>query len=107
MTKLVNLTPHAITFITDTETQVIEPSGTLARVSTKTVLTGETVSGIPVTKTEFGVVEGLPDPEEGTAFIVSSLVAGRVLERTDVFIPNESVRDDAGRIIGCKSLGRI
>ena len=28
-------------------------------------------------------------------------------DRNDVFIPNESVRDEEGRIIGCKSLGRV
>ena len=107
MSKLINLTPHAITFIKEGgENVVVEPSGTVARLSTTTVTIGE-VNGIPVTTTEFGNIEGLPEPEEGTAYIVSSLVAGRCTERDDVFIPNESVRDDVGRIIGCKSLGRI
>lgn len=60
-----------------------------------------------MTETVFGEVEGLPETQEGTIYVVSSLVAQRVPNRTDVFIPNESVRDDQGRIIGCKSLGRI
>ena len=105
--NIINLTPHAVNFIREGfEPLVIEPSGNVARLSTKTVVIDE-IAGIPVTTTEFGEIEGLPDPAENTIYITSSLVAGRCSERTDVFIPNESVRDDAGRIIGCKSLGRI
>ena len=105
--EFVNLTPHAITFVDEDGSvlRTIEPSGTLARVSTKTVSIGD-IDGIPVTTTEFGEVEGLPEPEGNTVYIVSSLVAQRV-HRWDVFIPNESVRDEHGRIIGCRSLGRI
>ena len=106
MTKIVNLTPHAITLFKGEETITIEPSGIVARVSTRTVRVGD-VDGIAITSTEFGEVENLPDSENGTIYIVASLVAQRVPERTDVFIPNESVRDDKGRIVGCKSLGRI
>lgn len=105
---LVNLTPHNVTFVAEDGSvlRTIEPSGTLARVSTKTVAIGE-VDGLPITTTEFGEVEGLPAPKDETMYIVSSLVAQRVHGRRDVFIPNESVRDERGRIIGCRSLGRI
>lgn len=106
--KLVNLTPHAVNVVAEhCDAVTIPPSGILARVSAKTVTTGEVINGIPVTMTEYGEVEGLPAQEEGTAYIVSQLVAARVPNRRDVFIPNEAVRDEAGRIIGCKSLGRI
>ena len=109
MTKFINLTPHSITFVNGDGKKIlaIEPSGQLARVSSKTVLTGEDYNNIPVTRTEYGEVKGLPAPAEDTIYIVSSLVAQRVPERNDVFIPNESVRDDKGRIVGCKSLGRV
>lgn len=107
-TTLVNLTPHAITFVNSegNTLRVVEPSGQLARVSARTV-TGDWIDDIPVTTTEFGEVEGLPAPQEGTIYIVSSLVAQRCKDRLDVFIPNESVRDSEGRIVGCKSLGRV
>lgn len=122
--KLINLTPHAINFVTEDGDPVltVNPSGQIARVTAKTVNVGEVetcvphkatdTSGnwrrfIPVTATSYGEVEGLPDPEEGTVYIVSSLVASRVPCRADVFIPNESVRDGAGRIVGCKSLGHV
>jgi len=105
---LVNLTPHAINFCDESGTvyRTVEPSGTLARVSTSTVHIGE-FDGLPITATEFGDVQGLPEPSEGTAYLVSSLVAQRVPDRGDVFIPNESVRDSKGRVVGCRSLGRI
>lgn len=105
-TRIVNLTPHSIVFIGETGDLVIEPSGIVARVSTETVTIGE-INGIPVTETKFGQIENLPAPCEGTVFLVSSLVAQRCKERLDVFIPNESVRDESGRIIGCKSFGRV
>lgn len=108
--KIVNLTPHTITLVTESGNIVVDPSGTLARVRATTVRIGEVdVNGIkvPLTSTRYSNVEGLPAPEEGTLYIVSSLVAGRVTERDDVVIPNESVRDDKGRIIGCKSLGHV
>lgn len=110
--KIVNLTPHKITFVTDKGNLSIDPSGELARVSAKVEETGHiyvTKFGIsvPITETTYGEVEGLPDPKENTIFVVSSLVAQRVPEREDVFIPSESVRDEKGRIIGCKSLGHI
>ena len=108
--KVVNMTPHDIVFVNGDQQVVIKASGMLARVSTETIRTGEVnVNGmaIPLTETRFGEVEGLPAPEDGTVFVVSSLVAQRCKNRNDVFIPNESVRDDKGRIIGCRSLGRV
>ena len=105
--KILNLTPHTITLVLADETKEIQPYGTIARVSTQTVIEGYIDNLIPITKTVFGEVENLPEPEEGTIYIVSSLVAQRCSHRKDVFIPNESVRDEQGRIIGCKSLGRI
>lgn len=109
--QLVNLTPHAVAFVSEegVTTLTVQPSGTVARVSCTTERTGVFhVDGvdIPVTATVFGEVENLPAPAEDTVYIVSSLVASRV-NRDDVLVPNESVRDAAGRIIGCKSLGRV
>ena len=105
--EIINLTQQKINIINDNgESITIEPSGTVARVSCRTVTTGE-IMGIPVTETVYGTVEGLPEFQNGIVYIVSALVAQHCKDRNDVFIPNESVRDDKGRIIGCKSLGRI
>lgn len=104
--QIINLTPHAVTIVKETGNLIFPASGQLARVSARTVTVGE-IDGIPVTETLYGEVEGLPAETAETIYIVSSLVAQRCKGRNDVFIPNESVRDEAGRIIGCKSLGRI
>jgi len=58
---------------------------------------------IPLTETVFGEVEGLPEYKKGTYYIVSSLVAQACPDRSDLLIVNETVRDEQGRICGCKS----
>lgn len=111
--KLVNLTPHDITLINrnnNENTLVIPASGVIARLSSKTVVTDMvTIDGfyVDLTETRYGEIENLPDPEDGTIYIVSSLVAGQCPDRSDVRIPNESVRNDKGQIVGCYSLGRV
>lgn len=105
-TKMINLTPHTINFVTNGIKIVIEPSGEIARV-TCTSKVVDIINEIPVTENEYGEVTGLPDPEEGTIYIVSSIVAQRCKDRTDVFIPSDSIRDEKGRIVGCKALGRV
>lgn len=103
--EIINLTPHDVTFILpEGEEVVIKPSGELARVATSEKTIGS-INGIPVTKTVFKEVENLPEPKDGTVFVVSMAVASRVPEREDVFIPSNSVRDDRGRIIGARTLG--
>lgn len=104
--KIINLTPHAVTVAGIT----IEPSGIVARVSATTADAGSVdfnETSIPLTTTVYGEVQGLPDQRDDTLLIVSSMVAARCKDRTDVFIPNEPIRDAEGRIIGCKSLGRV
>ena len=106
--KIMNLTPHRIDFVTADGSPLmsVEPSGTVARVSVKTETIGE-VAGIPVTKSVYSDIVDLPAPQEGVVYIVSSLVAQRCVDRDDVYIPNESVRDSEGKIVGCKSLGKV
>ena len=108
MKAIINLTPHPIVIVSDDGNVIrtINPAGTIARVSARTIRTGE-FDGIPLSATEFGEVVDLPEPIEDTVFVVSSIVASRVPHRSDVLIPNESVRDEKGRIIGCRSLGHI
>jgi len=108
MKKIINLTPHEVTLVDDNGNIIttFPPSGIVARVSVKIVRV-TTINNIPVTTSSFGEVENLPEPNDEEVFIVSSLVAQRCKHRKDVFIPNESVRDDKGRIIGCRSLGII
>ena len=106
MKQIYNLTPHAITIV-DSEGSVLHSisSTGLARLRVVTVPAGFSIQGIPVTKTEFGQVEGLPEFNNGTYYIVSQLIKSAFPERKDLLVPAEVVRDSAGIILGCKSLG--
>lgn len=105
--KLVNLTPHVISLVVDGETVVVAPEGTVARVAqeetVKSVVVVDGVS-VPVMETKFGEVEGLPDPEDDTLFIVSRLVKSAVPHRDDVVVPGRQLRDVEGRIVGAAGL---
>lgn len=110
MKKIIkNLTPHEITIVGENGEIIlsIKPEPISARAKASTVKVGAIeVEGktIPLTTTKMGEVEGLPPEEKGTMLIVSRIVAEACPNRHDLVIPNESVRDDKGRIVGVKSL---
>lgn len=104
--NIVNLTPHEIS-IYGMETQpqwIIPPSGSVARAAETREELPAVISGMPVFRMSFGVVENLPEPAENTIYLVSGLVLARCAGRSDVFAPGEAVRDDKGRVIGCIGL---
>lgn len=91
-------------------TVVIPASGVIPRCKQETVQIGSvSVDGveIPITRTQFGVVEDLPDAADGTMLIVSMLVAKACPDRQDLVIPNGVIRDEGGNIIGCSSLATV
>lgn len=97
---IVNLTPHTVNEV-ETNSK-FQPSGKVARVSTQYIQQGD-VDGIPLFVVKYGEVEGLPEPEEGTMYVVSSLVLEAMRGvRTDLIAPGELVRDEQGQPIGCK-----
>jgi hypothetical protein len=113
--KIVNLTPHNLDLVVDGEVVHTFPSDGVARLSTDAeptspvrVPTGKMSDhsspdlSIPVSRTSFGAVEGLPAHEPGTIYIVSLPVAAHV-QRADVMSP-DVVRDDYGRVIGMRGL---
>lgn len=106
MTKVVNLTPHAVRVV-DKEGNIVKefPSEGLARVSSVSTPTG-VVDQIPVIKQEFGKVQGLPTPFPGVYYIVSAMVGTAAAKdgRTDLLGPAEFLRDQDGNILGCKAL---
>ena len=75
----------------------------VARVSTETV-NYTMIDNVQIVKVTFGQVQGLPEPSEGDFFIVSQIVKSALPNRSDLLVPAELVRDNEGRIIGCKSL---
>ena len=109
----VNLTPHDITIVQDGDVVATIPkSGNVARCATERNVVGTiSVDGveIPMTEVVLGEVAGLPEPNEGTAYIVSLAVATRASQDgrvDDIFVPDDTVRDEDGRIIGCQALAR-
>ena len=100
--KIKNLTPHSVTIIGG-ESPLALPSEGIARVSQTREQIG-TIAGVPVYRSTFGSVTGLPDQATGVALLVSAMVRAAVPERRDVYSPGELVRDAAGQPVGCRGL---
>lgn len=95
----VNLTSHTINEITSGKE--FPPSGRVARVKSSTVKVAE-YDGCPLYASTFGELQGLPDPVEGTVYIVASLALKVVdKDRTDVVAPGNLQRDEHGQPVGC------
>lgn len=109
--EIVNLTPHEVKVLDDDDNVIATfPSVGVARARQHDVPAGE-IESIPVVKTEFGEVLGLPEPAEDTVFIVSRITVevarARGLNTDDLLITSGAVRDDQGRIVGCRALARL
>lgn len=101
--NIINLTPHTVNLEIDGVMQAF-PSTGLARCAETTTEIG-TVFGVRFVKKAFGEVTGLPEAKAGTIYIVSAIVLNALNgTRDDVFIPADAIRDEQGRIIGCKAL---
>ena len=105
MTKIINLTPHELSFVLGDAEIKIPPSGQVARMTEKTEIIGD-VDGIPIIRKKFGEVEGLPEPRENT-FYIASLLAAQAAKRADVLAIGETVRNGKGQIVGAKSLAMV
>ena len=104
MAKIINKTPHPVNVVSKEGEAIVtyNPEGEPARCSQETIVIGD-INDIPLTKTSFGDVLDLPDPQPDTFYIVSRLVLSACPDRNDLIVPNELVRDDEGHIIGCMS----
>jgi len=100
--KILNYTPHTVCIIGDSGTTEFKSCG-VARVNVEQSQIGD-INSIPLYKSSFGEVVGLPSPEDGTLYIVSAMVLNAT-DRTDVIAPNTSkaIRDESGKIIGVNS----
>lgn len=105
MKRVINKTPHDVKIVSEEgETLKVFPSEGTIRLSAKTVEVGE-IGGIRLTKTQYGDPEGLPEEADGVYYIVSAMIKAACPDRRDLLVPAEQVRDEVGRIIGCRSLG--
>lgn len=84
--------------------RVIEPNGPLLRVSAVTKPAGEH-DGIPLSKTTYGEIIGLPDPHDGALYIVPKTVKSARPDRKDLVVPAEPVCNLDVDLIGYRSLG--
>lgn len=87
--------------------KVIVPLGILPRVEKEIPLDTVQNLDVPVVRGVFGDIVGLPEPTEGVVYVTSQIVAKAAKEkgRTDVYYPEELVRDSEGRALGCLALG--
>ncbi|HEY5396211.1 MAG TPA: hypothetical protein VIL16_12520 [Trebonia sp.] len=110
--SLVNLTLYPVAIygnrpVEDGPGEVIPPSGKVARVATIELGTGlSNHSGRSYELVEYGHVHDLPQPEPGTDYIVS-LVVALACHRDDLLAPFVEVRNEQGTMIGCRYLQRV
>lgn len=111
MQKIVNLTPHTINFVGQDNTIVASiPSSGVARATQRREIVDTIVANgisLPIARCTYGDVQGLPEPMDDTIYIVSAITAQAVPTRPDVFIVDDSVRDESGRIIGVRGLAHV
>lgn len=104
MTTIRNLTPHTVTLL-DASGEVVQEypvENPCPRVAVVETAAGE-IAGAPIVRQQYGQVQDLPEEVAGTYLIVSALVQAAAPERRDLLIPAQLVRDEAGRIIGCRA----
>ncbi|MBF9129151.1 hypothetical protein I0C86_09195 [Plantactinospora sp. S1510] len=109
--EVVNLTPHVVRLVGDGATVELIPVGPPARV----VLRPDQIDGVvrigplvvPLKRTAASSeVTGVPDRRPGVLVIVARPVAEALPDRDDLVYPHDTVRDDRGVVVGCRSLAR-
>ncbi len=105
--NIINLTPHKITLLDESNKVILELESSGVARCTVTRQKIKEINGIPVNRTVFGEVTGLPEPKPKTFYIVSRTVAEAVKDRKDILIVDDTVRDNEGRIIGCKAFATL
>ena len=121
MTTIHNMTPHDITIIVD-GVSVSFPSEGVIRAAQHDeqvsvvntdlqVKAGSAGMEIPVFQSSFGAPEGVPTLKDDAVYIVSSLAFQSLkaagYDMSHFVVPSGTIRDEQGRIIGCKGFARI
>jgi len=101
--KVVNYTGHDIN---DAMSMMTYPSENMkvARCSYNRVPKGKTEDGGIIYETQYTSISGLPEPLEGTRYIVSAPVLNAALQqgREDCIAVNDVIRDGNGNVKGCR-----
>lgn len=108
--KIINLTPHPITFCLPGRVDTTYPSFGIAHVYYDRERTAQAVKGIPVYRRLGSRIEGLPKPKPDTIYVTSRRAAevAWVQGRHDVYALSGPVFTKAkdGELIGYRSLDR-
>ena len=104
--EIINLTPHEVRYYKEGgEVVRFAPRGVIPRCDE----IGEhdkVLGGVLTRVVRYGSVENLPEEVNGRYLIVSALVRAALPGRPDLISPIDLVRDEAGRVIGCKAFAR-
>jgi len=103
--NLVNLTPHPVVVVSDREVRRLEPSGQVLRLAETVENVGE-LDGIPLVRKTLRLEGELPPRQDGVYYVVSLAVA-QMAGRPDFLVPDDLVRDEEGRVIGCRRFAII
>ena len=103
--EFINLTRHPINIVIDDEILEIGKCENPILLKESRIKFSE-VGGIDVNLVTLSKEGDSPEPAPNKYYIVSRAVA-EAFRRGDFLIPDETVRDDNGRIIGCKSFAVI
>lgn len=107
MRSLLNFTPHKVLTYLPEEGEPVElPQQGNVRLEEEFSPGGVLPNGLPVTLLGYGNAEGLPEPSEGVAYVVSQLVVNAHPAREDLVFPAGLVRNDSGDIVGFRLLAR-
>lgn len=102
--KLVNLTGHTINLVS---LGIDLPIQGAVKTNQVQHLVHD-IGGLPVFDLEYLDVTGLPEPEDGTLYIVSAISLNGIRElypeRRDCVSVHKVVKDAQGRTIGCSAL---
>jgi hypothetical protein len=107
----VNMTPHPVNLLTTEGEEIATfPSKGTIRLDKFSIQIGSLNVNdheVDLLFSAFNPSDDIPEPVEGTMFIVSALVANAYPERTDFVMVENTVRDDNGRIIGCTAFASV
>lgn len=115
---LINLTPHDLDFFDKDNNFLLKLPKSAEMPTVRVNKTLEYLHDVdvenvvlPLYEAKFNDVENLPEPQEGTVYIVSNIALQAIREqypdRNDFYAPDEPVRDEGGAIIGCRILTKL
>ncbi len=116
--NIINMTPHAITFVNGEKSTTIQSSGIVRakqneQVHLQTIESEEGLCvNVPVmSPIEFGEPENVPEQRRDAIYIVSAIAAQAIKKhmpnRDDFFIVCKTIRNAEGQIVGCESITTV